>query len=111
LFVQWLDAHTDYHTPQSTGAGNLHGAPPGYVAGRAGFHGFPNVAHPMPHENICLLGLRSVDPDERDALQASDIRYHDMRGIDEAGIARPLTAFLATVKAANGMLHVSLDVH
>lgn len=110
LFVLWLDAHTDFHTPQSTASGNLHGAPLGYVTGRAGFHGFPAVDHPVPHENICLLGLRSVDPDERDTLQATDVRYHDMRSIDETGIAQPLAAFLAQVKAANGMLHVSLDV-
>ncbi|WP_281969083.1 arginase [Roseovarius nanhaiticus] len=110
LFVLWLDAHTDFHTPQSTASGNLHGAPLGYVTGRDGFHGFPEVAHPIPHENICLLGLRSVDPDEREAMQATNVRYHDMRSIDETGIARPLADFLADVEAANGMLHVSLDV-
>ncbi|MFX0540412.1 arginase [Roseovarius sp. S4756] len=110
LFVLWLDAHTDYHTPQSTGSGNLHGAPLGYVTGRDGFHGFPEVAHPVPHENICLLGLRSVDPDEREAMQATHVRYHDMRSIDETGIASPLSDFLAAVEKANGMLHVSLDV-
>ncbi|MEX1234797.1 MAG: arginase [Roseovarius sp.] len=110
LFVLWLDAHTDYHTPQSTASGNLHGAPLGYVTGRDGFHGFPEVAHPVPHRNICLLGLRSVDPDEREAMQASEVRFHDMRSIDESGIARPLSDFLDDVKAANGMLHVSLDV-
>ena len=110
LFVLWLDAHTDYHTPQSTESGNLHGAPLGYVTGRPGFHGFPHVAHPVPHRNICLLGLRSVDPEEREAMQATEVRYHDMRSIDETGIARPLTAFLEDVAKAGGMLHVSLDV-
>ena len=33
-----------------------------------------------------------------------------MREIDETGIAKPLSAFLAHVARANGMLHVSLDV-
>ena len=33
-----------------------------------------------------------------------------MREIDETGIATPLNAFLQKVAAANGMLHVSLDV-
>ena len=33
-----------------------------------------------------------------------------MRELDEVGIARPLGAFLDRVAAANGMLHVSLDV-
>ena len=109
-FVLWLDAHSDFHTPQTTASGNLHGTPLGYVTGRAGFHGFPPVAHPVPEENICILGLRSVDRAEREALQASRIRYHDMRVIDEEGISRPLAAFLDRVAAAGGALHVSLDV-
>nr|WP_309503418.1 arginase [uncultured Roseovarius sp.] len=109
-FVLWLDAHSDYHTPQSTATGNLHGTPLGYVTGREGFHGFPEVANPVPQGNICIIGLRSVDAAEREDLQGSDIRYHDMRSIDEVGIARPLETFLRDVAAANGMLHVSLDV-
>lgn len=109
-FVLWLDAHSDYHTPQSTASGNLHGTPLGYVTGRDGFHGFPKVSNPVPHDNICILGLRSVDVPEREVLQQTDIRYHDMRAIDEQGIARLLAAFLDTVAAAGGALHVSLDV-
>ena len=109
-FVLWLDAHSDYHTPHSTASGNLHGTPVGYLAGREGFDGFPQVKNPVPQENICLLGLRSVDRAEREMLQETRIHYHDMREIDETGIAKPLAAFLAQVARANGMLHVSLDV-
>ncbi len=109
-FVLWLDAHSDFHTPQSTASGNLHGTPLGYVTGREGFSGFPAVSNPIPQENICIIGLRSVDLAEREALQQTSIHRHDMRAIDETGIAKPLAAFLATVAAANGLLHVSLDV-
>ena len=109
-FVLWLDAHSDFHTPQSTDSGNLHGTPLGYVTGRDGFDGFPALVHPVPQKNICILGLRSVDGAERAALQASDIRYHDMREIDERGIARPLAEFLDLAANAGGALHVSLDV-
>lgn len=110
LFVLWLDAHSDFHTPETTASGNLHGTPLGYVTGRSGFGGFPAVRHPVPQENICIIGLRSVDRPEREALQQTDVQFHDMRAIDETGIARPLEAFLTRVAAANGMLHVSLDV-
>lgn len=109
-FVLWLDAHTDYHTPLTTTSGNLHGTPLGYVTGRSGFGGFPAVENPIPQDNICIMGLRSVDPEERSALESTAIRRHDMRDIDENGIARPLSAFLDQVAAVNGMLHVSLDV-
>ncbi|MFY0597296.1 MAG: arginase [Cognatishimia sp.] len=109
-FVLWLDAHSDYHTPTSTDTGNLHGTPVAYFTGRDGFEGFPKVENPVPQENVCIIGLRSVDQAERDALQVSNIHRHDMREIDESGIAKPLAAFLKRVAEANGMLHVSLDV-
>ncbi|MBW4708730.1 arginase [Roseobacter sp. YSTF-M11] len=110
LFVLWLDAHSDFHTPVTTDSGNLHGTPLGYVTGRSDFDGFPAVTRPLPQDNIAIIGLRSVDTAERAALQESSIQHVDMREIDESGIAKPLTAFLERVAAANGMLHVSLDV-
>lgn len=110
LFVLWLDAHSDFHTPLSTDSGNLHGTPLGYVTGREGFEGFPALPAPLPHENIAIIGLRSVDPAERASLQETAIQTVDMRQIDENGIAKPLVTFLDRVKAAGGMLHVSLDV-
>lgn len=109
-FVLWLDAHSDFHTPATSGSGNLHGTPLAYVTGEAGFDGFPPVLNPVPHQNVSIIGLRSVDSAEKERLQQSHIHYHDMREIDETGIARPLAKFLDKVAAANGALHVSLDV-
>ena len=110
LFVLWLDAHTDYHTPKTSTSGNLHGTPLGYVTGRDGFDAFPPLPAIVPEDNICLIGLRSVDSAEAEALAKSEMHPVDMRRIDEVGIAAPLAAFLEKVKAANGILHVSLDV-
>ncbi|MEL6464473.1 MAG: arginase [Pseudomonadota bacterium] len=110
LFVLWLDAHTDYHTPATTASGNLHGTPVGYVTGRDGFEGFPDIPNPVPHDQIAMLGLRSVDAEERAAIEETNVTYIDMRHIDEHGIAKPLAAFLDRVTEAGGLLHVSLDV-
>jgi arginase len=57
-----------------------------------------------------MIGIRSVDPAESVALKGSGITVHDMRMIDEHGVAVLLREFLAKVEAANGLLHVSLDV-
>lgn len=110
LFVLWLDAHPDYHTPDTTDSGNLHGTPLGYATGRGDFPGFPELLHTLPTSHVAMIGLRSVDAAEREAIQATDIQVADMRAIDENGIAAPLRSFLERVRAANGMLHVSLDV-
>ena len=110
LFVLWLDAHSDFHTPMTTRSGNLHGTPVAYIAGRPGFDEFPPFAHPVPVERICLFGIRSVDQDERSALRDHALTPVDMRELDERGFVAPLSTFLDQVRAANGLLHVSLDV-
>lgn len=110
LFVLWLDAHTDLHTPLTTGSGNLHGTPLAYIAGFGGFDAFAPMPRPVPAGNICLIGLRSVDAAEKAMLNDGDMSAVDMRAIDERGIGRPLSDFLGRVAAANGLLHVSLDV-
>ena len=110
LFLLWLDAHSDFHTPVTTTTGNLHGTPVAYIAGRDGFDAFPPFPAPLPAENICLFGIRSVDPAEHAALLEREIEINDMRVLDEFGIVAPLRAFLDRVRAADGMLHVSLDV-
>ncbi|MGA0615724.1 arginase [Paracoccus sp. KR1-242] len=110
LFVIWLDAHSDFHSVRTTTSGNLHGTPMAYAAGRAGFEPFPPFPAPVPGENICMFGIRSVDPAEHASLEETEITVNDMRVLDELGIAAPLRAFLDRVRAQNGLLHVSLDV-
>lgn len=111
LFVLWLDAHTDFHTLDTTTSGNLHGVPVAYFTGQPGFEGYlPELSHPVDPARVCMIGIRSVDPAERAALRQNAVTVHDMRVIDEHGVAAPLRAFLEKVEAANGLLHVSLDV-
>ena len=109
LFLLWLDAHSDFHTPMTTTSGNLHGTPVAYIAGRGDFDAFPPFPAPIPAGRMCLYGIRSVDPAEHSALLEHDIAITDMRVLDEHGIVAPLRAFLERVEAEQGMLHVSLD--
>ncbi len=110
-FVLWLDAHPDLHNLSTTASGNLHGTPAAYFCGLSGFEGYyPELSTSVRPENICMMGLRSVDNAERAALQRTGIETYDMRRIDENGVARPIKAFLERVKAANGRLHLSFDV-
>lgn len=111
FFVLWLDSHPDFHTLETTTSGNLHGVPMAYATGLAGFENyFPDLSAPVRPENVCMMGIRSVDPAERAALKAAGVTVHDMRAIDENGIVPLLDGFLKRVAAAGGVLHVSLDV-
>ena len=110
-FVLWLDAHPDLHTLKTTASGNLHGTPVAYFTGVEGFENvFPKLNALVKPENICMMGIRSVDEAENRALATMPIEVHDMRALDEHGVGAPLQTFLEKVKHANGALHVSLDV-
>jgi arginase len=110
-FVLWLDAHPDIHSLETTTSGNLHGTPVAYFTGMDGFGDtYPKLQNAVPPEHICMLGIRSVDPAERDVLATLPLDVHDMRAIDEHGIKAPLSAFLTRVAKAGGRLHVSFDV-
>jgi len=110
-FVLWLDAHTDFHTLETTDSGNLHGTPVAYYTGQKGFEGyFPTLDAAIDPANVCMMGIRSVDPEERAAIKQTGVAVYDMRLIDEHGVAALLRRFLERVKEENGLLHVSLDV-
>ncbi|MDX5592198.1 arginase [Pseudovibrio sp. SPO723] len=110
-FVLWLDAHPDFHSLDSTESGNLHGTPAAYYTGSKDFTPYlPKLANPVKPQNVCMMGLRSVDRAERDTLREVGVLAHDMRSIDENGVIKPLRTFLDRVKASNGKLHLSLDV-
>ncbi|MBB5515213.1 arginase [Rubricella aquisinus] len=110
-FVLWLDAHPDFHALDSTESGHLHGTPVAYFTGQDGFApALDTPTAPVPAENVCMMGIRSVDRAENLRLAAAGVTVHDMRAIDEQGIAAPLRAFLSHVAAVNGRLHLSLDV-
>ncbi|WP_310621569.1 arginase [Flexibacterium corallicola] len=110
-FVLWLDAHPDFHVLSSTESGNLHGTPVAYYTSQEGFEDyFPPLPAKVNPQNICMMGLRSVDGAERIRLAEQKVSAYDMRALDENGVAKPLKAFLDRVKEANGRLHVSFDV-
>ncbi len=110
LFVLWLDAHPDLHTLMTTTSGNLHGTPVAYFTGQPDCEAYPPLPEAVDPKNICMMGIRSVDPAERARIRETGIEVHDMRAIDETGVLAPLRAFLARVAQAGGMLHLSFDV-
>ncbi len=111
LFVLWLDAHADFNTPATSPSGNVHGMP---LAALCGEPGFENVLETGPRRvdpaHVSLFGIRSLDHGERALLEARRIDVVDMRSIDEFGVVAPLRRILNKVAAAQGVLHVSLDV-
>jgi len=83
--VIWIDAHADFNTPESSPSGNLHGMPLSHLVG-LGLPELVNLGRPGakidPH-HVVLIGLRNLDPGERDELRRLGMRAYTMRDIDE----------------------------
>lgn len=110
LYVLWLDAHADYNTPSTSPSGNMHGMPVAYFTGKPGFDGIlPASRAVVDPSNVYMLGIRSIDIDERRALSEAGVNVFDMRALDEHGVSVLLRSILQIVKDAGGHLHVSLD--
>ncbi|WP_160011853.1 arginase [Rhizobium sp. 18055] len=111
LFVLWLDAHSDFNTPETSPSGNIHGMPVAYYCGQADLADvLPRNRPLVDPRNVFQVGIRSVDAPERELIQKHGVNVFDMRSIDEMGVAAIMRDILGKVEAANGLLHVSLDV-
>ncbi len=110
LFVIWIDAHGDFNTHATSETGNIHGMSLALLCGEPGFDTDQSWYAPVDPANVAIFGARSLDLAERDVILARGVELVDMREIDERGVVAPLREFLELVAAADGHLHVSLDV-
>lgn len=105
----WVDAHTDYNTPQSSPSGNIHGMPVAHLTGLGDprLSGLGGGWHMRP-EDIVMIGIRSVDGRERALMQEAGILAYTMKEVDQLGITRILDE---TLERLGGLerLHVSFD--
>ncbi|GAA0284061.1 arginase [Halobacterium noricense] len=107
----WLDAHGDFNTPATSPSGNVHGMPLAAALGRGEFADteWANAAG-LREENVALVGLRNLDPSERDAIRESEMTAFTMSDIDERGVTSVVDEALDIVTAGTDGVHVSLDV-
>jgi arginase len=110
--VLWLDAHADFNDASSSPTGNLHGMPVALLTGV----GPPQLTGLGPEtpivsaDRIALLGIRSVDEQEKALVIGSGMLVYDMRQIDELTMRVVVERALDYLAKRGGHLHVSFDV-
>lgn len=74
--VVWFDAHGDFNTPETTITGYLPGMSVAIITGRCYRSYWAQVGDstPIPESAILMLGVRDLDPAERDCLDHSAIK-------------------------------------
>lgn len=109
--VIWLDAHADFNTHETSPSGNIHGMPLATLTG----HGHQSLVEiggekaSVRPEDVVIIGLRSVDPQEQKLLQEVGVRAYTMKEVDAYGAARVVRRALKDLSHLD-RVHLSFDL-
>ena len=109
--LMWFDAHADFNTPQISPSGNVHGMPMAAIMGYGPIElthifGFSPKIQP---ERAVMIGIREVDPLERELVKSSGVRVFTMKEIDRRGIGSVMDEALSIVTKDTDGFSVTLD--
>lgn len=109
--VIWVDAHADFNTPETSPSGNIHGMPLATLTGRGhpDLVGIGGSEASVRSEDVVILGLRSVDVEEKNLLQEAGIKVYTMREIDAYGAARVVRGAIRDLAHVD-RVHLSFDL-
>lgn len=111
LGVIWIDAHADMNTADTTPSGNIHGMPLAVAMG----YGHPALLEiagtpVLDPRNLAIVGLRSIDPGERELIKELGVAAYTMFDIDRLGMFEVATRVLEDMSRSVDHLHISFDV-
>lgn len=112
LGVIWIDAHADMNTAETTPSGNIHGMPVAVAMG-IGHHSLTSIGGDFPKlapENLAMIGLRSIDPGERELIHKLGIRAYTMFDVDRLGIHEIASRVIEDMSRKVDHVHISFDV-
>ena len=107
----WFDAHADFNTPDISPSGNVHGMPMAAIMGYGPVeltHIFGFSPKILP-EHAVQIGIREVDPQERELVKKSGIRVFTMKEIDRRGIGAVMDEAVSIVSRNTDGFAVTLD--
>lgn len=110
--VIWIDAHGDFNTSESSPSGNIHGMVLAALAGQ-GDTRLRDVGRPgakVACSNIVLVGVRSLDTEERALLHACDVKVFTMHDVDRMGLSAVIAEAADIAGAGVDGIHLSLDL-
>lgn len=97
----WIDAHADINTLESTDSGNLHGCPVSFLMGLNGPDDTPDALKWCPGNlkpnKIAYIGLRDVDPAEKQIIKDLGIAAFSMYHVDKYGINKVIEMALEAI--------------
>ncbi len=109
----WVDAHADLNTAATSPSGNIHGLPVAALLGLADEKlcqiAGPRIGKIKP-ENVAYIGLRDLDPAEKDRLKELNITAFSMKEIDQLGMNEVCSRAFQTVSDGTYGFVMSYDL-
>jgi arginase len=108
----WFDAHGDANTPETTPSGNIHGMSLAVGLG-TGDPDLVNLGGRAPKvlpRNTVLIGVRDLDPGEREFLKKSGVSVYTMRDLDERGMRDVVDEAIGAAGDGTAGIHLSFDL-
>jgi arginase len=96
----WVDAHSDINSPDTSPSGNVHGMPLWYAL---------QGGNADPKRTV-QIGLRDVDPSEKEHLRASGIAAFTMSDVDRLGMTHVMEKAIRIAGAGGKPIHMSFDM-
>ena len=110
LGLLWIDAHMDSHTPATSHTGRLHGMPLAWLLGQDDDPLYGLGAGVLKPQHVCLVGVRSFEPEEDERLRRLGVRVVFMDEVRARGIDAVLDEALDIVTAGTSAFGVSIDL-
>ena len=106
----WIDAHMDSHTPSTSHTGRLHGMPLAWLLGQADDPLYGLASGVLKPEHVCLVGVRSYEPEEDERLRRLGVRVVFMDEVRARGIDAVLGEAIEIARAGTAGFGVSIDL-
>ena len=110
LGLVWIDAHMDAHTPRTSHSGRLHGMPLAWLLGQDDDPLYGLATGVLAPQHVCLVGVRSFEPEERERLERLGVRVLYMSDVEQRGLAAALDEALAVASRGTDAFGVSIDL-
>lgn len=108
----WLDAHADMNTPETTESGNIHGMPVSALLG-IGHKDLINICgsgSAVHASNTALIGIRSVDKEEKKLCASSGVNYYSSEDLKTRGANNLIGEVIEKVTKETQGIHLSVDI-
>ncbi len=110
LGLVWVDSHMDSHTPGTSHTGRLHGMPLAWLLGEDDDPLYGLASGVLDPGNVCLIGVRSFEPEEQQRLARLGVRVIMIEEVHERGLPAVFDEALSIATARTVSFGISVDL-